>query len=66
MELPRGTIRVENAMTEKRTHQPEKPLPYKIAQPHFDKKAVDGSKPFPNLSKSVAKMDCHKERKEAK
>ena len=61
VELPRGTVRVEDSMTKKRAHKPKKPLSYETAQRHFGRRRWSGSKPFPNLSKSVAKIDCHDE-----
>ena len=35
VELPRGTVGVEDAMTEKWAHKPMEPLSYKIAQRHW-------------------------------
>jgi len=35
VKLPRGTIRVEDAVTEKGTHKPMKPLSYENPQRHF-------------------------------
>ena len=58
VKFPRGTIRVEDAMTEKWTHQPVKSLPYSIAQSHSGQVAMDESEPFPNFSKSVANILC--------
>ena len=58
MEFPRGAVRVEDAMTEKWTHQPVKSLPYSIAQSHSGQVAMDESEPFPNFSKSVANILC--------
>jgi len=63
VELPRVSVCVEDAMTKKRAHKPKEPLSYKAGQSSLRQMAVDGSKPFPNLSKSVAKIDCHGERK---
>ena len=63
VELPRGAVRVEDPMTKERAHKPKKPLSYKTAQSSLRQKVADGSKPFPNFSKSVAKIDCHDERK---
>jgi len=35
VKFPRGTIRVEDAVTEKRAHKPMKPLSYENLQRHF-------------------------------
>jgi len=63
MELPRGTVRIEDSMTKKGTHEPMESLSCNAVQPHFRWTALNGGKPFPNFSKLVASISCHDERK---
>ena len=48
MELPRGTVRVEDAMTEEGAHKPKKPLSYETVRRHFGKRRWTGA----NLSQT--------------
>lgn len=48
VEFPRGTVCIEDTMTEKRAHEPMKPIPYRIGRSHCAKR----HRLVPNLSRT--------------